>query len=136
MPRKKNFKKEAWKWFSQYIRLKHSDINGMVKCVTCGDVLYWKDAQAGHFVDSRNNTVLLDDRLVFPQCCGCNIFLHGNKFHYTKFMLKMGYTMDELDAFQCLRFVVKKISQSEWQDKCEYYKSEVERLLKAKGIEL
>jgi len=36
--------------FSRYIRLSYADNNGMVKCVTSGDMYHWKNIQNGHFI--------------------------------------------------------------------------------------
>jgi hypothetical protein len=64
----KTLKKKAWKAFSEYIRRKYSGSGGLVKCVTCNKIDHWKSMHAGHYVDGRNNTVLFDERLVWPQC--------------------------------------------------------------------
>jgi len=71
-------KKKVWEVFSQYIRLKEADSNGIVKCYTCGQPLYWKEAQAGHGLGGRSNLILFDEEIVKPQCKRCNIFLGGN----------------------------------------------------------
>ena len=68
--RRKNWKKEAWKWFSIYVRLKYANKSGYVKCYTCSKVLFWKGEgmQAGHFQGGRGNAVLLDEEGVRVQC--------------------------------------------------------------------
>src|SRR3990167_9020671 len=65
---KKRAKDRAWAAFSRYIRMKYANKSGMVECITCHTFKHWKEMQAGHFVDGRNNTVLFDERLVHPQC--------------------------------------------------------------------
>ena len=112
--KKKNLKAVAWGLFSQYIRRKYADENGFVKCVTCGVVRHWKDRmQAGHFVDSRNNSVLFSEELVFPQCVSCNLFKKGNKVAYTLFMLEK-HTKKEVEKMLTKKFKVKKITEDEY----------------------
>lgn len=43
-------KKHLWRLFSEYIRKRDADENGMVKCFTCTRFSHWKEMQAGHFV--------------------------------------------------------------------------------------
>ena len=115
-------KATAWGWFSKYRRLLFADMNGMVKCVTCGKVEHFKEIHAGHFVASRNNTVLLMDELVFPQCSTCNKWLSGNRNKYFKFMLDQGYTAEELDEFDNLRFKTKKMTPQDWKEQSDKYR--------------
>ena len=99
---------------SRYIRLKHADKDGNCKCVTCGIVKPWKELQAGHFVDSRNLTVLFDEELIYPQCVACNMFKHGNKVEYTLFMLRKGYSAEEITEMVNKKFKTRKISDAEY----------------------
>lgn len=85
-PSLKSLKKKTWAKCSEYIRRKYAAYNGMVRCVTCGTVKHWKEMQAGHFIDGRNNAILFDERGIHPQCYSCNIMKHGNKIEYFKFM--------------------------------------------------
>jgi len=71
-------KKKAWKVFSEYIRRKSADKDGMSECVTCGTKSHWKKLQAGHFIPGRSAEVLFDEDGVNPQCYVCNCILGGN----------------------------------------------------------
>jgi hypothetical protein len=73
--------------YSKYIRLKYSKF-GMVRCVTCGKQSHWKDMQNGHFVSRKETILRWDDRNCHPQCCACNVFMHGNMANYAEWMLK------------------------------------------------
>lgn len=130
---KKSEKKKAWTYFSKYIRLKHTDSNGWCKCVTCGAVDEWKKMQAGHFIDGRNNSVLFNETLVYPQCYGCNVCRNGNKVNYTLFMLQK-HTIDEIKAFEGLKSVTKQIKESEYREIAEKYKEKSEKLQEKLGL--
>lgn len=122
-------KDKAWSAMSKYIRLKNSDEYGNCICVTCGKTKHWKEIHAGHFVDGRNNTVLFDERLVFPQCFHCNSkrpgCLAGNKVKYFLYMKSLGYTDDELEAFDNMKHQTKKLSIAELKEIQDYYEDKL-----------
>lgn len=112
---KAKLKDKAWKLFSKYIRLKHADKDGYVACVTCGVKKPWNDGmQAGHFVDSRSNSVLFDEELVYPQCVGCNMFKGGSKIEYTLFMLRKGYSAEDVTDMVNRKHKPKKITEDDY----------------------
>jgi hypothetical protein len=83
----KNPKKYLWKIFSEYIRRKDADKNGMVKCVTCGTPKHWKDLDAGHYISkNKGMAVYFNELNINPQCTHCNRYLHGNLINYTLYM--------------------------------------------------
>jgi hypothetical protein len=73
----RSLKEKVWKLFSQYIRRSHADEGGTVSCYTCGELMFWKDAHAGHAIGGRHNAVLFDEDIVKPQCPRENLFLGG-----------------------------------------------------------
>ena len=80
-------KKEADKHFSLYIRTKYASKNGIVKCVTCGKVDHYKKMHAGHYVTRNYLATRWDERNVFPQCPGCNIWGGGKHDEYALFLI-------------------------------------------------
>ena len=71
-------------WFSKYIRLRDSDDNGYGECISCGKrPIYWKDADAGHYVNRRKYAVRYNEKNVNFQCRACNRFQEGNAAGYT-----------------------------------------------------
>ena len=82
----KSLKKKAWKAFSEYIRRKYATKSGYVRCYTCDKKMHWKEAQAGHAVAGRGNSILFCEDAVRVQCQRCNIWLGGN---YTPFHIKL-----------------------------------------------
>lgn len=80
-------KREAWMWFSRYVRVNAADDAGMVKCVTCNKVMNWKEAHSGHFIHaSKGNVISYDIRAINPQCVSCNSFKSGNLVQYAVFL--------------------------------------------------
>ena len=73
---KSKAKKKAWDAFSLWIR-QSNEQGGLIECYTCGKFRTLKEISAGHAIGGRNNAVLFDERIVKPQCAGCNIFGRG-----------------------------------------------------------
>jgi hypothetical protein len=77
-PSLKSLKNKAWKLCSEFVRRKEADAGGFCGCYTCGAPIHWKlEAQAGHAIGGRTNSVLLDVDIIRPQCVACNVFRRG-----------------------------------------------------------
>lgn len=63
--------------FSQFIRLKYADADGMVKCYTCNIVKHWTLMQCGHFAKRGNLYLRFDERNCRPQEATCNEINYG-----------------------------------------------------------
>lgn len=133
-PKLSTVKNRCWALFSKYIRLKAADECGTVECVTCGELMHWKEAQAGHFIGGRTNSVLFDERLVHVQCRMCNIWLGGNYVSYTLYMLTK-HTREEVEEFQALKHKTVKYSigdlldlESELKEKIKAYEQGTTRV--------
>ena len=75
-------KNELDKVFSRYIRAKHADSRGMVRCITCDREYLVGDAQAGHFASRRHMATRWDEDNVRPQCYRCNITDQGRQWRF------------------------------------------------------
>lgn len=127
-------KEKVWKEFARYIKVRDADTNGYVKCCTCKVQMHWRESQAGHFVCGRNNTVLFDDRIVHAQCARCNGFGGGEQYKYSLFMMEKGYTREELEELNNLKFATKKFSREELNEMHKTYKEEADKIQMEKGI--
>lgn len=72
--------------FSQYIRRKNADENGISKCISCGVERHWKELQCGHFVSRVHLALRWDEMNCHPQCPKCNVLLRGNAVGYARFL--------------------------------------------------
>ena len=126
-PTLKSLKAKCWKIFSQYIRRKDADAGGTVACYTCGSLMFWKQADAGHALPGRHNAVLFDEDIVKPQCKVCNIWKRGN---YPVFTVKLirEHGLPWFDAkLEGSRQVVK-FTRSDIEDLIALYKAKLEML--------
>lgn len=124
---KGKYKKKAWSVFSRYIRMKAQDADGYVKCYTCQTKKPWKDMDAGHGIGGRSNAVLFDERLVKPQCKGCNIFGGGQYRIFTRKLIdELG--LDEYDQMVKNSTTFLPLKENDFKDIYEKYKKEMEEL--------
>lgn len=75
-------KKEADKWYSQYVRLRDADQSGFASCISCGVRKSWRELQNGHFVSRSSSVLRYDEENCNAQCVGCNMFKQGNQYAY------------------------------------------------------
>lgn len=64
--------------FSEFIRLRNADKNGMVTCYTSGKIMYWKRAQCGHFISRRHIGTRFNEINCQVQSVKENVFNQGN----------------------------------------------------------
>lgn len=87
------YKKDAWKIFSQYIRLRDCLIttgtSELGRCFTCQESAKFKELHAGHFLKGRYPSILFIETNCHAQCYRCNIMLGGNQLNYYKNMIKI-----------------------------------------------
>ena len=69
-------------------RLRETDCNGRGRCVSCGKLLDWRQAQGGHFqAKGRNyNAACTMEENVHLQCSRCNLTLGGASAGYSQWM--------------------------------------------------
>ena len=127
-------KKELDKWFSLYIRLRESTIDGVTHCFTCGKIDYHNKLQCGHFQSRRFLATRFDEENCQVQCVACNMFRGGEQF---KFALGLDAEYGDGTALE-LEYLARttiKLGRYDYEEKIVYYKSLVEKLKKEKGIE-
>ena len=115
-------KRKLWKLFSEYIRRRDADENGMVKCFTCPKIMHWKESQAGHYMSQSLGlwTVFLETN-VHNQCGACNLYKRGNPTVYAVELMKR-YGPHILEELQAQRKENYKINRAEYEELIEKYK--------------
>ena len=122
---------KLWKIYSKYIRLRDSDGEGIYKCFTCSKRAHWKEADAGHGIGRQYKATKYDERNVHAQCGRCNRFEQGNQAIYKEEVEKR-YGKGTWDELVIKSKQVCKRGKFEIEVMEQYYKKEVERLLKEK----
>ena len=120
-----------WRWFSKLIRLRDTDHLGFGKCCTCGKVVKWNDADAGHFVSRRHKATKFDERNVNIQCKHCNRFSSGEQHAHGQYIdKKHGYGTAQL--LQDLSRKKCKLDKLWYEHMIEEVKAKVKVLQKEK----
>lgn len=128
--------KELDKWFSYYVRLKHSDDNGYCRCISCGKMYFWKNIQNGHYMSRRYMSTRFAEDNCRPQGVECNIFNQGAIQMYRRALVKqIGEQRVNLIEVRA-RQERKNWSLFELKHLSDYYRKEVENLLKEKHLTL
>ena len=76
------------KLFSEYVRRRDADKNGVVRCCTCNTPHHWKDGDCGHFVPRDRKAVRWDKRNSHFQCPFCNRFRSGEQHKHGEYIDK------------------------------------------------
>ena len=128
-PSRKNLIKRLDKIFSEYIRLKHADKKGMVKCYTCNKKAYWRGEgmQNGHFISRRSRILRWDERNCRVQCYACNCMRYGQNYIFAMNLNKeYGYDI-AAELLQQSRQLIKQ-TDFELQDLINKYKCLVDNM--------
>lgn len=96
--RRKELVKELDRVFSLYIRMKAA-INGVARCVTCGDKDSWKLMDCGHFIVRGKVGTRWDEQNCHVQCRRCNRVNQGNIKRY-KLFLQARYGREIIDILK------------------------------------
>lgn len=119
--------------FSEFVRLRDCDKNGICKCITCGEFKHWREMDAGHFVTRENMGTRWEEENVNAQCQQCNRFKSGKQYEH-------GLAVDKkFGAGTASRLVVKGYAVCSWQDyelsaMISYYKNAVKELKISKDM--
>lgn len=130
------WKKEFWRLFSQFIRLRDA-----YKCFTCGRVGSGSGIHAGHYIPRAAGGLRLyfHERNVHAQCYHCNINLSGNSDIYGQ-KLEQKYGKKVLTTLRKLRDLDVKdplqFTAEDYQKLMKKYQAKMKKLLQKPGVKL
>jgi hypothetical protein len=106
--------------FSTYIRKRDADEGGTVSCVTCGRLMFWKEAHCGHFIKRQHRSVRWDERNAAVQCPRDNAYMGGRQDDFARYVIQK-YGQQTFDELMQKKYEVKKFSRAELQEMIERY---------------
>lgn len=125
--------KKLDKVFSQYIRLRDAFPNGTFRCISCGKIKPFEQADCGHFHSRRHLSVRFDEDNTSSECRACNRFSADHLIGYRENLIrKIGtkrFRLLEVKAHS-----TKKWSCFELEQLIKYYSVLVKKLSEEKGI--
>lgn len=130
---KPNLTKKLDKVFSAYIRLRDAMPSGYFKCISCGQIRPFEQADCGHFFSRKNMSVRFDEDDCHAECRGCNRFSSDHLIAYQANLIrKIG--MQRFELLSAKAHQAKRWSDFELEAMIKHYTAEVKRLSSLKGI--
>jgi len=114
--------------FSEYIRLRKANKQGIVTCYTCGKKAYWKGQgmQNGHFMSRKSYSTRWEELNCQVQCYSCNVMRFGEQYKYG-LELQKEYTKDLPEQLLIQSKQIKKFSNIDLEDMINKYKNLVDK---------
>lgn len=119
--------------FSKYVRLRDSDEEGDVVCISCDWKGFWEDCDCGHFFRRGLKSVRYDEDNCHAQCRSCNRFKDGNQAGYSRGLIEKIGVMKYGELVQRKNEVKKWVSY-EIIMLHEYYEKKVKELKDKKNL--
>lgn len=131
--RKPDLVKKLDKVFSQYIRLRDVMPSGFFKCISCGKIKPFAEADCGHYHSRTHMATRFEEDNCHCECKGCNRFSADHLIGYRENLIaKIGFS--RVERLNVLAHSQKHWLDCELEEKIAYYKAEVKRLSAMKGI--
>lgn len=122
--------KEADKWVSLFVRLNAADQNGTVRCISCGEKIWYLDADCCHFEDRDNMATRFYLPNLAPGCAPCNRFDHYE--HLKAWRDKM--TSEQENDLNQRAHSLMKFTRPELEELISDFKAKVEGIKKKKNL--
>lgn len=115
------------KAFSLFIRQRDANINGLIKCISCGKWVYWKESDCGHYINRKHMATRYDENNTAAQCRSCNRFDEGNMEGYRRGLIEK-YGEGTPERLYIKKFNTCKLSQTEVNLLTKYYLKKTKEL--------
>lgn len=121
------------KVFSRYIRLRDCMPNGYFRCISCGKIKPFEQADCGHFHSRRHMSTRFDEDNCHAECRACNRFRSDHLIGYEKnLIVKIGQM--RYDKLTWKAETTKKWADFELNELIKYYTILGDKLSKEKGL--
>ena len=130
--KKPDLKAKLDKVFSLYIRLRDSKPFNyrFFKCISCGEIKPFEQADCGHFHSRRHLSTRFDEDNAHAEC---NRFSADHLINYEKNLIaKIG--QQKFDLLKVKAAGTSKMSDFEYEQLIKYYKALNKKLRKEKGL--
>ena len=133
--RKPDLVKKLDKVFSQYIRLRDVMPSGFFKCISCGKIKPFAEADCGHYHSRTHMATRFEEDNCHCECRFCNRMSADHLIGYRENLItKIGFS--RVERLNVLAHSQKHWLDCELEEKIAYYKAEVKRLSSMKGIKV
>lgn len=131
--KKTDLKAKLDREFSLYIRLRDTMPNGYFRCISCGQIKPFEQADCGHYINRQHMATRFDEMNCNAQCRKCNRFMEGNIQGYRQGLLSK-YGEQKVLILESMKGRTRKFSDFEYTELIKYYKAKNKQLRKEKGL--
>lgn len=128
-----DYKAKLDKVFSLYIRLRDAMPSGYFKCISCGQIKPFEQADCGHYINRQHMATRFDEMNCNAQCRKCNRFDEGNIQGYRRGLVAK-YGEQKILLLESKKNNTKKLSEFEYKELIKYYTLLVKKLKADKGL--
>ena len=131
--RRTDYIKKLDRVFSEFIRLRDTMPNGMFRCISCGKIKPYSQADCGHYHSRTHMSTRFDEENANAECRACNRFCADHLVGYRKNLIaKIGE--HRLDVLEWRAHQMKKWSDFELKELIKHYQAKVKDLKGEKGL--
>ena len=113
--------------FSEYIRRRDADQNGLIICISCGKIAPWKESDCGHYINRKHNSTRYDEKNCNAQCRSCNRFDEGNIQGYRKGLISK-YGEKAVELLEIKKRNICRLGQFEINILADEYRGKLKQL--------
>ena len=122
----------ADEWMSKFIRLRDADASGYGRCISCGKLVHWSEADNGHFINRGHLNTRYDEQNCNLQCRSCNRFDEGNNEGYRRGLIAK-YGEEVVNHLYLKKHIFRKYSVFELKAIADYFREKFNELKKIKN---
>lgn len=131
--RRTDYIKKLDRVFSEFIRLRDTMPNGMFRCISCGKIKPYSQADCGHYHSRTHMSTRFDEENANAECRACNRFCADHLVGYRKNLIaKIGE--HRLDVLEWRAHQMKKWSDFELKELIKHYQAKIKDLKGEKGL--
>jgi hypothetical protein len=119
--------------FSEFVRLRDSDHNGIVECIICQDKQHWRDVDCGHYQDRDHMGTRWDEVNGNGECRECNRYSDVPTYIYAA-KINQKYGAGAADRMDKLAKSTVQFEDHELKKMYDYYRDQVKILKEEKGF--
>jgi hypothetical protein len=128
-----DYKAKLDKVFSLYIRYRDTMPSGYFRCISCGQIKPFAQADCGHYINRQHMATRFDEMNCNAQCRKCNRFDEGNIQGYLLGLIRK-YGEQKVELLELKKNTTKKYSEFEYKALIKYYTVLSNKIKGEKGL--
>lgn len=131
--RKPNLKTRLDKEFSLFIRQRDQLPGGVFRCISCGQIKPYEQADCGHYINRQHMSTRFDEMNCNAQCRSCNRYQEGNAQGYRQGLIQK-YGERDVILLEAKKKDSRKYDDFQYNELIKHYKVLNNVLKSEKGV--